>query len=364
MLENPTIEQLKTLKNIVYSISNQITGQQYIGVTIQTFYGRYSSGKWWQFSHNQILRRAASKYGVENFKIKILEYNVASKEILEELEIFYIWKFNTIKPNGYNLIAEWGYENLLEESKEKMLRKSPYIYKILNTETNKLIITDAPLRFCINNNINPHSFKSFMVRGYVSHFKLISRENKPPKQKIRNLPITLKNVQTEEVITFSCRRIFFNLTGCNSSDMTKLLNKEIKTCKGWCLPETTKEQLIKRERTGYKTYTLISPKGETIIVTNLPKFCKENNMDYRSFMKIFRNRASYKGWTIPKPKKIRKMVYKNIQLLNNQTGEILNFKNLRDIENSLKIRSYVIYKMAKNNKEYKGFSLKNIEYKY
>lgn len=90
-------------KMIIYKIQNKIDGKIYIGQTLFSFRERYGGGKWWKITSCKHLKRAAAKYGHENFSIEILEKNVKSAEILDELERFYIKKFNCMEPNGYNI---------------------------------------------------------------------------------------------------------------------------------------------------------------------------------------------------------------------------------------------------------------------
>ena len=45
---------------------------------------------------------AVKKYGKENFSIELIEDNIP-KELIDEKERYYIIKYNTLKPNGYNL---------------------------------------------------------------------------------------------------------------------------------------------------------------------------------------------------------------------------------------------------------------------
>jgi hypothetical protein len=47
-----------------------------------------------------------------------------------------------------------------------------------------------------------------------------------------------------------------------------------------------------------KTYKLISPLGEEIIIKSITRFCKENNLPLYGLQKvIYGERDNYKGWT-------------------------------------------------------------------
>lgn len=53
-------------------------------------------------SYNSILHQAIRKYGAENFSWEVIEECEISE--IDEKEIFYIKNFNTLSPNGYNIL--------------------------------------------------------------------------------------------------------------------------------------------------------------------------------------------------------------------------------------------------------------------
>jgi group I intron endonuclease len=82
----------------VYLITNIENKKQYIGITKFSIEERF-------FQHTKrgfLLTEAIQKYGEQNFSIELIE-EVESPERAYELEIFYIQKYNTKVPNGYNL---------------------------------------------------------------------------------------------------------------------------------------------------------------------------------------------------------------------------------------------------------------------
>lgn len=87
---------------IIYRIFNKKNGKSYIGQTIYTFNERYK-GNWIKNTHNIILKNSIDKNGAENFDFEILEENVDSIEKLNELEVYYSEKYNSYRPNGYNI---------------------------------------------------------------------------------------------------------------------------------------------------------------------------------------------------------------------------------------------------------------------
>lgn len=84
----------------IYQIINRITNQSYIGQTTQDLYERWRQHKK-KKSNCRYLKAAFNKYGIEKFDFKLI--CIGFDNNLNDLEIFYINKFNSIVPNGYNL---------------------------------------------------------------------------------------------------------------------------------------------------------------------------------------------------------------------------------------------------------------------
>lgn len=90
------------MKKAIYIITNKINGKQYIGQTI------HPDKRWWEHCRRAItkydsypIHLAISKYGKENFEFQVLEWTKEYDRREDEL----IKEFNTIVPNGYNLIT-------------------------------------------------------------------------------------------------------------------------------------------------------------------------------------------------------------------------------------------------------------------
>ncbi|MDO4778521.1 MAG: GIY-YIG nuclease family protein [Tissierellia bacterium] len=88
---------------IIYIIKNKINGKVYIGQTIQTFQARMSEHrKKARNNANFPLYNAINKYGLKSFSFEVLD-TANSQQELDEKEIAYIKKYNSLYPNGYNL---------------------------------------------------------------------------------------------------------------------------------------------------------------------------------------------------------------------------------------------------------------------
>ena len=98
-----TLNPLTHYKGIIYIIQNTVNNKRYIGKTIYHFTRRYPSGKWWEYTNNPYLKRAAQKYGIDAFSITILEHSKTREELVQ-LEQKYAIEYNSYYPNGYNLV--------------------------------------------------------------------------------------------------------------------------------------------------------------------------------------------------------------------------------------------------------------------
>lgn len=85
----------------IYKFTNKINNKSYIGQS-KNIEGRYKRHLYdARNGATTIFHAAIRKYGIENFIFEVLEECEAEK--LNELEIYYIQKYNTLMPNGYNM---------------------------------------------------------------------------------------------------------------------------------------------------------------------------------------------------------------------------------------------------------------------
>lgn len=84
----------------IYKIENLITGKIYIGQSI------HIERRWQehcQKTASSLIGKAIQKYGKENFSFQILQ-EVQDTSLLNDLESYYIKKYNSLTPNGYNIV--------------------------------------------------------------------------------------------------------------------------------------------------------------------------------------------------------------------------------------------------------------------
>lgn len=91
----------------IYIIRNDINNKVYIGQSINI--NKRIQEHFWKAtcqkdpSYNSILHNAIRKYGKSHFSWEILEKCDAM--LLDEKEKYYIQQFNSITPNGYNILS-------------------------------------------------------------------------------------------------------------------------------------------------------------------------------------------------------------------------------------------------------------------
>lgn len=114
----------------IYLIRNTITNKVYVGQSINI------QRRWWEHKsrafdpnnncYDKPLYRSMRKYGLEAFKLEILcECN---EEELNDLEASFIAKFDSLVPNGYNILSS--------SDKKVSLKKTNYICKNCGKQLN------------------------------------------------------------------------------------------------------------------------------------------------------------------------------------------------------------------------------------
>lgn len=88
----------------IYKITNKINGKIYIGQTIQKNPWRRIQRHFLEKEYRGVclIKRAIKKYGKNNFVVEII-YTAINLEDLNQKEQYYIFHFNSLNPNGYNI---------------------------------------------------------------------------------------------------------------------------------------------------------------------------------------------------------------------------------------------------------------------
>lgn len=86
---------------VIYKAQNKINGKIYIGKT-NNLPKRIREHTRYDVHNGLIFHKAIEKYGEENFEWEIIDSTEDFQEA-NELESYYIKKYNSFKPNGYNM---------------------------------------------------------------------------------------------------------------------------------------------------------------------------------------------------------------------------------------------------------------------
>lgn len=153
---------------IVYKITNLINNKIYIGKSKYNKCDYYGSGV--------LIKKAINKYGINNFKKEIVE-DCNNNDELNKKERFWINKFNSIVPNGYNIAfgGEGGDNFTNNPNKEKIKEK---ISNILKTDKN-------PVHYIKNKKL---------WKKHISESKI-----NPSKETIEKMSIAKKDKSWEEI---------------------------------------------------------------------------------------------------------------------------------------------------------------------
>lgn len=280
----------------IYRIFNVDTGKSYIGQTTKKFKNRYW-GRWYHSTHNQYLKDSVAKYGNNKFAVQILEDNVSSVEELDRLEKYYIQKYKSLCPKGYNFL-DGGNSNhtLHEETKKKISLKLARSYTLIDYMGKEYNVFNLK-NFCKENKLSYTSLKN-MVQGQCfssQGYGLKGTDTSLIKNPTRIY--FLKNIKTGETISFQCIRCFAKKEGLNHEYLQKLLSGNRKTPYGiWSLPHMDLTRYNKMN--SFLGKKLISPEGvvHTIDVTPYAFSKQHPPLDRKDiYMLITKKTKSRKG---------------------------------------------------------------------
>lgn len=93
------------MNGTIYYIRNEITGQGYVGQTIQPGNKRFRDHVWGAKSTGypkRLIDQVIAEVGEDCIHYEVLETGIDSYEKLNEREVYWIERLDTLWPNGYN----------------------------------------------------------------------------------------------------------------------------------------------------------------------------------------------------------------------------------------------------------------------
>lgn len=169
----------------IYAIKNIINDKIYIGQTIRTLGERWAGHRCDFMSGRKktALYLAFNKYGIENFYIELIEDNIPYL-MLDEKEIEYIRKYNSVSPNGYNI--SFGGQSYKTEEERLLMRervlgeknpmygaygeKNPFYGRQHSEEAKKILSLKSKQYY---SNLTPEEKKKNMKRLNDARIKMI-----------------------------------------------------------------------------------------------------------------------------------------------------------------------------------------------
>lgn len=265
---SPNFRSSMSNQGKIYCAHCIFTGKKYIGQTrrrllcnrIASHFADANNGYGRSKFYN-----ALRKYGRDGFIWGIIEE--CELYLLNNREIYWIAEYKTVE-NGYNLSPGGG------QPPEYYCKE----YLVEEPSTQRKIIKNLS-QYCRDNELNIGHIHETLYGKRLHHkgYKLIPRTD-------------------EEIERYK------NTRSIREDTSRKGLPGERNGMFGKNHKDNTKEKMLKRKRELFaKTYHLISPEKEEIIVkTTLREFCRKYGLERKSLKNVLKGKANHhKGWTVP-----------------------------------------------------------------
>lgn len=257
----------------IYKITNKINKKIYIGQTTRSVKKRWHE-HCKKDSGCSYLSKAIQKYGKENFTIEHL-VTCSNLNVLNKFEEILIKKYNTLAPNGYNLIYGGNNHKFSKKIRIKISKKlGSKLFYVRNLETNeimefiskkicgqKLKIDSTQISGCLKG-------KYFTTKNYSFSYKdsnklpltlkEINNIKKNNKIKAHNgVSFYARNLETNKVLKFDCQRTCSSQLNIDQAAIYRCLYNKRYSIKGYSfcfisenrMPYTLKEiSIIKKEK--------------------------------------------------------------------------------------------------------------------
>lgn len=295
---------------VIYIVKNKINGKIYIGQTTKSLDKRIS-GHLKESKNDKSDRpflNAIKKYGIDNFEWEVID-EASSLGELDEKEIYWINEHNSLTPNGYNVLG--GGQKKIITSEEfckrisEGLKKSEKWQKTLNSNDYK----EKVKNFIMSSKGKKFTEEHKNKISQKNKFRLIEQNKNKSKSWIlvdgENNILRIKNL--EDFCQQNNLKIHFFVNTLRGHI------KNIKRHNGYyCFLDTQQtddEILTKCQEYDklYEEYNKICIETVSfydrnknlvmeILKKDLPKFCKQNNLDRSNITKVIKGKLkSYRG---------------------------------------------------------------------
>lgn len=216
---------------IIYKITNIINNKIYIGQTTQSLNERWKRHNWeCTIKRNAMaITSAISKYGRDKFTIEEID-KANTLEELNEKEIFYISKYNSISPNGYNISPGGGNLIMSKETRLKISKshKDRWDKGFRISEETRSKLSESHKGWVPSEETREKWRKAFSGK-------------RPSENTIRGSIESTQKTYTlinpnGELITFTNMRNFCKENGLSNSKLCLVANGKRPSHKGWTKP--------------------------------------------------------------------------------------------------------------------------------
>lgn len=191
MQANTVGKSERIVKKDIYIIRNRINSKVYIGQSVNAAERFIGHCKKSSDNGASLISRAIQKYGANNFWYEILESQVAN---YNERERYWIKQFNSIQPNGYNILAG-GEEPPLHYSIDHPRSTFDGIEEV---EDIKALLRDTKLSFSEIAGMHGTSKRTIMRINQGLHYEKLGE--KYPIRETPNMNGKLTDEQVSEII--------------------------------------------------------------------------------------------------------------------------------------------------------------------
>ena len=266
----------------VYKITHPKTGKVYIGFTVRPIEHRLKEHSMAKSPHAAIAN-AIREFGWKSFTFEVVlegtdeECSNKERELIAEHQ-------STNPEKGWNGTSGGQTGGLLTDEVKQKMSDAHKGKKF--TDEHKRKIGDA-----VSGEKNGMFGKSaFLGKNHTEETKQVMREAKLGKELTeehkKNLSESVKEKWKDQEYRERVMSARKNVVLSHDAKERRCASRRGKP--------TSDTQKTKAAEANQKTWVLTDQNGTTMLVTNLNKFCRENNLPYGS--SNFSTRGSYKGW--------------------------------------------------------------------
>lgn len=223
------------MKSRIYKIKNNINSKEYVGQTRLSLEKRLKNHLRDSVGKNpkrMPIVLAIKKYGIDKFEIILLEElsDQATQQEIDECEIKWGLKLNTLSPNGYNL--KLGNSNCILSDETKKKIGNIHRGKIVSLETRK------KLHFNCLGRIRPQEERDRISKNNAK-FWLGKKRSDEDKKKMSKPKTFINGISSlSKKIIAECNGIIYEFNSSNAASRSNIFDKKIhsggiiRCCKG------------------------------------------------------------------------------------------------------------------------------------